>query len=136
MTKRTRHTRSSRHESTLSYGGKWFRDRYHSDPEYKKKHRERQKKWYSSEKGKAFLKKQRAKKYGITVEFLDSLGDVCSVCGGDGRNSRGTIHIDHDHNTGEVRGVLCMRCNQALGLLLDDVNILRAAIDYLEGNNE
>lgn len=43
-----------------------------------------------------------------------------------------TAHVDHDHRTGEIRGVLCMRCNTALGYMLDDANRLRRAADYLD----
>ncbi len=44
--------------------------------------------------------------------------------------------IDHQHSTGKVRGLLCTKCNTALGLFLDSVNILKNAKIYLETNNE
>jgi hypothetical protein len=40
--------------------------------------------------------------------------------------------IDHDHNTGTVRGLLCDRCNKTIGFADDDTAVLRAAIAYLE----
>ena len=40
-------------------------------------------------------------------------------------------HVDHDHMTGEVRGVLCFNCNQALGNARDDIVVLQGLIDYL-----
>ena len=43
-----------------------------------------------------------------------------------------SLHIDHDHKTGKVRGLLCHGCNTAIGLMKDDVNILTKAIEYLK----
>lgn len=41
--------------------------------------------------------------------------------------------VDHCHKTGRIRGLLCHNCNRALGLLQDDVGVLRKAIGYLKG---
>ena len=72
--------------------------------------------------------------YGITLEQYDALvaqqNGGCAIC--DGPPTRyGVFHVDHSHLTGGVRGLLCSRCNQALGLLGDDPLRLRAAIQYL-----
>ena len=68
--------------------------------------------------------------------LLDSCGHKCQICGGEGFIMNGARHkaklvVDHDHKTGEVRGMLCHNCNRALGLLSDSVENLRSAIDYL-----
>ena len=89
--------------------------------------------------------KHRLKKnYGLTIEsanaILDSQEHKCAICFnpiffyvgklGD-RNS--VACIDHEHSTGNVRGILCHRCNVAIGLLRDDVSLLDRAKSYLAG---
>jgi hypothetical protein len=80
------------------------------------------------------------KKFGITVEdydrILEAQGGGCAICDNSvNRNSpsRLYMHIDHDHKTGRIRGVLCDRCNQAIGHFEDDPALLRRAADYLDG---
>lgn len=71
--------------------------------------------------------------YGITIDmyeqmFLQQLG-VCAICGVPSMGK--ALAVDHDHTTGEVRGLLCHNCNQALGLIEDSIDILHAMEDYL-----
>jgi len=49
---------------------------------------------------------------------------------------RHTLHLDHNHITGEIRGLLCFNCNTAIGKLKTDIGtqLLRKAIKYIEGN--
>ncbi len=77
-------------------------------------------------------------RYGITQEEydvrLEAQGGACAICrkaepGGNGNTS---FHVDHNHETGEVRGLLCAACNSGLGHLGDDIDRLRAALAYLE----
>jgi hypothetical protein len=78
--------------------------------------------------------------YGITVQEYNEMsaaqGHVCAVCGKPESRTRNgeTQHlaVDHCHDTGRVRGLLCNNCNRALGLLKDDADVLRKAIGYLE----
>lgn len=69
--------------------------------------------------------------YGLSAADLAALLDeqrgVCAIC-----ETRPAVHVDHDHLSGDVRGVLCFPCNVALGQLKDDVALFRKAIDYLE----
>ena len=58
--------------------------------------------------------------------MLGAQGGRCAACGQDEPK-----HVDHDHETGRVRGMLCFLCNQALGNVRDDVTRLQALIDYL-----
>lgn len=78
--------------------------------------------------------------YGIGPEALlqltESQGGICAICGGNPgkigrRGHHGRLHIDHDHATGRVRGLLCGNCNTMIGLAGEDPEILRKAIEYL-----
>jgi len=77
--------------------------------------------------------------YGITEEqyqaMFESQGNACAICGSTdwpASNYAGSPHVDHDHATGEVRGLLCGHCNNGLGHFRDDPERLRKAAAYLE----
>jgi hypothetical protein len=74
-----------------------------------------------------------SKQYGLTQESFDALvlaqGGCCAICG---KKAVGRFNIDHDHDTGEVRGLLCGPCNRGIGLLGDSVDTLKLAVTYLE----
>ena len=78
--------------------------------------------------------RQWRRNYGIDLEgyldLLDKQGGGCAICRG-GTNGRGVFHVDHCHDTGKVRGLLCAKCNILLGHADDDTARLRAAIAYL-----
>lgn len=71
--------------------------------------------------------------YGITIEdfelMLNNQNGVCKICSSD--NGGNTLHVDHCHSTGKVRGLLCGKCNTAIGLMNDDIDVLLSAIKYL-----
>jgi Recombination endonuclease VII len=54
-------------------------------------------------------------------------GGVCALCG-----SGKPEHVDHDHGTKRVRGILCFNCNRGLGKFCDDVGLMQRAAEYLE----
>ena len=74
-------------------------------------------------------------RYGLTPEdyhvMFEAQDGVCAICGTS--PDERPLNIDHDHETGQVRGLLCGRCNTGLGHFGDDVDRLRSAISYLEG---
>jgi len=65
----------------------------------------------------------------------DMQGGVCGICWHSPDDGQ-PLHVDHDHDTGKVRGLLCSRCNAALGLFKDSPEILVRAEDYLTGNKK
>lgn len=76
-------------------------------------------------------------KYRLTLAeyeaMVESQGGLCALCEkvpNGGKNKK--LHIDHDHATGRIRGLLCHGCNTGLGNLREDVELLRKAIIYLE----
>ena len=111
------------------------RERYAND----KEHREAAKKvsrdyGRNNPRGK---KAQRLKQYGITIEQFDGMyercGGKCEICGfADDGNRQFFPFVDHCHTTGEVRGLLCSNCNFGIGKFSDDIERMRAAIDYLQ----
>ena len=54
----------------------------------------------------------------------------CKICGGISNGKR--LSIDHDHQTGKIRGLLCDNCNFGLGWFKDNIEVLKRAISYLE----
>lgn len=95
---------------------------------YTKLNYERFKRWNK----KSWLKR----KYGITIEAFEALLQVqnfeCGICDGPLKSEGQGTHIDHDHATGRIRGILCAQCNRGLGHMRDNVSFLRKAIEYLE----
>ncbi len=107
----------------------------------KERCRENNRKWQEKNKEKCRLvrRKSLCKRYGIKIEdynemFLEQNG-VCAICERKEtsrlRGILGNLNIDHDHTTGKIRGLLCLRCNQVLGRVNDDVGILTKMVDYL-----
>lgn len=67
----------------------------------------------------------------VYLMLVALFGDACGICGGQSNNGR-RLSIDHCHTTNEIRGLLCNRCNLMVGHARDSVEILRAAIAFLE----
>ncbi len=73
--------------------------------------------------------------YGIGIDKYNSLlleqSGVCDICKNECVSGK-RLAVDHNHETGEVRGLLCCKCNRGLGNLDDDIDKLRSAVLYLE----
>ncbi len=74
------------------------------------------------------------RRFGITIEQyesrLEAQGGGCAICGR-GEPDGGSLHVDHDHDTGRVRALLCVRCNNGIALFDEDPAVLRYAADYV-----
>ena len=73
--------------------------------------------------------------YGVSREeydaMLESQGGGCAICQTKVPGGKGAFHVDHDHETGVNRGLLCHFCNIGLGNFADDPNLLEDAAEYL-----
>jgi len=77
------------------------------------------------------------KAFGITetryFEILEAQGGACAICRQPEKSIRFKyLAVDHCHKTGKIRGLLCHRCNKSLGSLLDSIESLENAIEYLK----
>ena len=130
------------------------RRRYADNPNVKQKHIERShryrqegqaQQWPSAqrnERDKINDRKRNLQKYGLDLETFHEMrvrqNDCCLIChtnpykGNNGYTTRG-LSVDHCHVTGKIRGLLCHKCNRAIGLFGDKTDLLRATQLYLMG---
>jgi hypothetical protein len=73
--------------------------------------------------------------YGITLAeynvIFSSQSGLCKICNGEQQSGR-RLSVDHDHETGRIRGLLCIKCNSFIGMAQENPDILHRAIEYLE----
>ena len=75
--------------------------------------------------------------YGITLEQYEAMSEAqdhkCDICGNPEMNNKNKVLcVDHNHNTGEIRGLLCGNCNVGIGNLQDNIELLKKSIIYLK----
>lgn len=63
--------------------------------------------------------------------LIDSQKNLCAICGYKFGQKIGDMKVDHNHNTGNVRGLLCDHCNRGLGFFRDNKDVMQNAINYL-----
>ena len=101
---------------------------------YRKKHYKDTGGWDSKKRDTQYLNR-----YGISLKeyerLLEDQNSRCCICNTSQPGGKGTFHVDHDHATGTVRGLLCHACNLGLGLFRDDTKLLIQAVSYLQGGN-
>lgn len=78
----------------------------------------------------------RLKTYGLTPEQYNEIFIIqkgcCSICGRHQSEFRKALAVDHDHETGKIRGLLCSNCNAMLGYANDNQQVLLKAVEYLK----
>ena len=83
--------------------------------------------------------RRRFKKYGITeddyIRMIKKQSSRCKICDSEDWGFRGP-HIDHNHKTGKVRGILCQRCNLVLGIICEDQQIAIKMAQYIYTGNK
>ncbi len=109
---------------------------------HRDKHLEFKKKYYQThkEQWKHNYKYKIGLKYGVTEEEFNRMRTEqefkCKICGKHENDQVRRLSLDHDHKTGEIRGLLCDNCNVGLGNFQDSPEILQSAINYLQKNFE
>lgn len=106
---------------------------------YYQKNRERvllySRQWYAANRERQIILSRRnkwLKKYGISGEDYERLlaaqNGTCAICQ---QKQERLLSVDHCHKSGAVRGLLCVKCNSALGMIGDDLGLVCRIIDYL-----
>jgi len=79
------------------------------------------------------------KRYGLThekyVQMFERQDGCCKICAKECLSGM-NLSVDHCHKTGKIRGLLCKKCNSALGMLNDDIALFKSAITYLKNSEE
>lgn len=107
-------------------------ENYKKDP---KKHIEASKVWYQNNKGRVRdLSLQR--NYGIDLETYNEMfrkqEGKCATCSTHQSELKRSLCVDHDHETSEIRGLLCDSCNRSIGLLKENLKTISNVIVYLK----
>jgi hypothetical protein len=75
--------------------------------------------------------------YGITLEdynfLLEKQNEKCKICNNECPTGK-SLAVDHNHETGKVRGLLCKNCNIGLGMFFDNIDFLESAVLYLKSS--
>lgn len=106
---------------------------------YKEKYNEKRREDYKKDPEK-FKDRSLKSHFGIGIteykQLLEIQNNTCAICNNPETVKRKgklkNLAVDHCHKTGKIRGLLCARCNKAIGLLKDDINIINNCVNYLQ----
>ena len=81
------------------------------------------------------------RKYNVTVEWyeaqLEKQNGKCMICGAtESGGISSTLHVDHNHKTGQIRDLLCRPCNTGIGLFKENTDLLKKAIEYVNRHSK
>jgi len=111
----------------------YYIDNYDNRKIYSKEYYKKNKKKINEQ-----FRKYKILQYGLSIDehtaLLNNQNMCCAICGINENELKTSLHIDHDHKTSKIRGLLCMKCNRAIGYFNDDINLLKNAIEYLNKN--
>ena len=97
--------------------------------------KQKQKPGYKEREKNYSLKKQ----FGITLDDYNTMlfeqNGCCAICNTHHTEFSKALAVDHCHETGKVRGLLCTCCNSAIGKFRDDIELLKSAIKYLNNGS-
>lgn len=101
------------------------------------------KKWRSENLEYAKLRDKRhnlKRNFRLTLEEYEHMKAAqnygCAICQKNRSSIKKDLCVDHDHETGKIRGLLCDNCNRGIGLLQDNINLLHKAIEYLTNSKK
>lgn len=100
-----------------------------------KKGRENENKYRRNNYKKFGYTKHIKQRYSLSEQdyrkLISTQNGLCAICE---KSENSKLHVDHCHKTNKVRGLLCGKCNRALGLMKDNIEFLGKAIEYLQKN--
>ena len=112
---------------------KYHKEWYRENKERQKKNAKR----YRKENPDANYTHHIKNTYGISKKYYNKMfkdqKGACAICGTHQSELTKRLFVDHCHKEGEVRGLLCHRCNSAIGLLRDDASLIKKAAEYVAG---
>jgi hypothetical protein len=124
ISKRNKEYREKHRERLNAYRRRWGAENREWIRNYDEAHRDEKK------------ERQLLRNYGITLEqykeMLIAQGGICAFCGKTPEENGQNLTVDHCHETGKVRWLLCYLCNLAIGNFQENVEAMRKAADMLE----
>ena len=122
-------------ESVKATSRRW----YHASEENRRSASDKANEWAKRNRERASLnafKRSLLENYGLSYaeyeRMFNEQGGLCKICKEPSTRKSGRLDVDHCHETGQIRGLLCSPCNTAIGLLRENSELFAAALQYLE----